>query len=78
MTPNDGWDWPFLMYVATVILGRTERQFWKMTPRKLSALAKAHVTYHGGDKEDEGASPTSSIPQQRQKDTFGHIDQIIF
>lgn len=48
MSTNDAWDWPMLMYVATVQLNRPEREFWKMTPRKLNALANNHVEANGG------------------------------
>jgi len=54
MPLNDPWDWPILLYVATVILQRSEREFWRMTPRKLNALTRAHVTLNGGDKGKKG------------------------
>lgn len=40
---NDAWDWPFLNYCATVLLHRTEMQFWRMTPRKLNALMAVYI-----------------------------------
>lgn len=43
MPLNDPWDWPKLLYIGTVILKRPEIQFWRMTPRKLNALTRAHI-----------------------------------
>ena len=39
---KDGWDWPFIIYVGTVWLNRTEEETMRMTPRKLQALLKVH------------------------------------
>ncbi|MMZ45709.1 hypothetical protein D1872_73130 [compost metagenome] len=61
---DDAWDWPLLMYTATVILKRTEAEFWRMTPRKLSALAAKHV--------DLNKSPNSKETAKR-----GYIDQVM-
>lgn len=63
MPQDDGWDWPGLMYVATVVLRRTERQFWRMTPRKLNALVRAHIRLNDSKKAD--------------KPKRGFIDQVI-
>lgn len=54
MPINDSWDWPVLLYIGTVTLRRTEAQFWRMTPRKLNALSRAHVEMNpvGDDKDD--------------------------
>jgi hypothetical protein len=65
MPKEDSWDWPLLLYTATVILCRTEKQFWTMTPRKLSALAKVHVELNTADTDEDNK------PQQT-----GFIDQI--
>lgn len=65
MPVTDSWDWPLLLYVATVTLRRSEQAFWYMTPRKLNALTRAHTTMQGGDKQDEGefSEPTGYIDQ---------------
>jgi hypothetical protein len=63
MPKNDNWDWPFLLYTATVVLHRPERQFWRMTPRKLNALAKVHVEVNEPSEEKQ--------PKQQ------YIDQIM-
>jgi hypothetical protein len=67
MPKDDAWDWPLLLYVGTVTLKRPEKVFWKMTPRKLSALVNAHMTIQGGG-EDKSANNTANKP--------GFIDQI--
>lgn len=56
-----------LLYVATVLLNRTEREFWRMSPRKLNALTEAHIKMNPreGSKDSGGAKQ-------------GFIDQITF
>jgi uncharacterized phage protein (TIGR02216 family) len=57
MPADDAWDWPLMMYVATVLLKRTEKQFWRMTPRKLHALTRAHIMVNGsGDNPEQGSN----------------------
>lgn len=68
MPRDDTWDWPVLMYVGTVFLRRNERQFWRMTPRKLKALTDAHIDLNSSK---EGGSDTKS------KSGVGYIDQVI-
>lgn len=63
---NDTWDWPKLLYIGTVMLRRTEKQFWRMTPRKLNALSKAHTYFKGGDGKSG----------KREQPTTGYVDQI--
>lgn len=41
------------MYVCTVILLKTERQFWRMTPRKLNALVGAHIELNNSSSDEE-------------------------
>lgn len=65
MPRGDAWDWPLLLYTATVLLKRTEKQFWRMSPRKLQALVKVHVDLNNGDTETDE-------PKAKQ----GFIDQI--
>ena len=60
---DDAWDWPFLLYVCTVILKRSEAEFWKMRPRKLNELAKVHVMVNSDSESNTKAKP-------------GYIDQI--
>jgi hypothetical protein len=53
------------MYEAKMMLNRSERQFWKMSPRKLNALVKAHIMINNPDEQEERASnkPTGYIDQ---------------
>lgn len=70
MPADDGWDWPILLYVGTVILKRSEGAFWTMTPRKFNALLSAHAKINNPEEAD-GTTATSSKPQS------GFIDQVI-
>lgn len=42
-TQDDGWDWPFIVYVGTTWLQRTEEELWRMTPRTFYALLDVHL-----------------------------------
>jgi uncharacterized phage protein (TIGR02216 family) len=66
MPRNDTWDWPVLLYVGTVILKRTERQFWRMSPRKLNALTDAHIDLNSQNHDSK-----------KQDIQTGYIDQVI-
>lgn len=68
MPIDDAWDWPILLYVGTVTLKRSERAFWRMTPRKLNALAKAHVRLNSSDEENESSTKSNKV---------GYIDNVI-
>jgi len=63
MPNNDTWDWPVLLYVGTITLKRTERQFWKMTPRKLKALTDTHIDLNEGKQKDKGKNKARYIDQ---------------
>lgn len=63
------------MYVTTVILRRTEKEFWGMTPKKLKALTDAHVMMNTPPEERDKVNPRSGA----FKDSVpGYIDQVIF
>lgn len=69
MPQGDAWDWPLLLYAGTVILNRSEREFWRMSPRKLKALSKIHVELNAPDpKKNKKGAMTQSKP--------GFIDQV--
>jgi hypothetical protein len=53
----DGWDWVWLYYLGTVVLGMTPEQFWKTSPRKLDALYDKHLEINGMDDEEEDFAP---------------------
>lgn len=56
------------MYIATVILNRTEQEFWKMTPKKLQALFSVYIQLK---KMENGGNSKEAV----QEDTF--IDNIL-
>ncbi|MHB8984052.1 MAG: phage tail assembly chaperone [Carboxydocellales bacterium] len=53
---DSGWDWPWLMYMGTVLLRMTENEFWRCTPRKLFALWNAHKRYNSSPEEQNKPS----------------------
>ncbi len=66
MPSDDGWNWPYLLYIGTVLLRRTEAQFWKMTPRTLLALVEVHIELN------------SSEGSRQKRVRQGYIDEVIF
>lgn len=62
---DDGWDWPFLLYVGLAILHVPEKYFWRITPRKFQALVRSHATVNSS----EGGKHSG-----KQKE--GHIDDV--
>lgn len=40
---DDGWDWPYIMYVGRVWLGYTSEEVWRLTPRQFKAQLDVHV-----------------------------------
>ena len=64
MPVEDSWDWPLLLYVGTVILKRSEREFWRMTPRKFNALTRVHMKFNDPDYKP------------KEKPRVAYIDQI--
>lgn len=70
MPEDDLWEWNILMYVVTVLLKRSEREFWRMTPRKVKALTDAHVELNSSPEDREKA--------KKDKPKFAYIDQIAF
>ena len=58
----DGWDWAWFKYGGTVILRKTEEQFWKMTPREFNVLMKVHIDINSNKKKEN---------------PMGYIDQVL-
>jgi hypothetical protein len=50
---DDKWDWSWLFYAWTVILGQTEESFWTCTLRKLSSLLNTHIKVNNPSKEEK-------------------------
>ena len=40
---KQGWDWVWMYYCGTVLLGIEEKEFWRLTPRKLNALMSKYT-----------------------------------
>lgn len=51
---DDGWDWPWILYISQKELGWTEEQTWASTPRKFYAILQCALEYAdakaGGNK----------------------------
>lgn len=41
------------MYAGTVVLGMSEEEFWRCTPRKLYAMLEVHFRLHSTDEQKE-------------------------
>jgi hypothetical protein len=39
---QDGWDWPYILYVGRKWLGYTDDQIWSLTPRQFYAQLEVH------------------------------------
>ena len=63
---QDGWDWPYILYIGRVWLRYTDEQVWRLTPRQFDAQLKVHQKIqeakYGTAKEDP-AKPTGFIDQ---------------
>ena len=57
---KDDWDWPFIIYVGTVWLNRTEEEVWKLTPRKLQALLNVHYEIKRQQFGGKGSNPINN------------------
>jgi len=66
MPTHDAWDWPLLLYIGTVLLKRSEKEFWRMTPVKLRALTDAHIELN----------PTGDGSEKKQDSKPAYIDQL--
>ena len=75
MSIDDGWDWPWLYYVGTVLLRMTEDSFWRCAPRKLAALTAVHVEINDPNKE---RNPDEQIQTRAPTIRRGYIDQVLF
>ena len=70
--PNqDGWDWPYILYVGRVWLHYTDDQVWRLTPRQFDAQLKVHEEIL---KKTHGV--TSSSKATMAPAATGFIDQI--
>lgn len=64
MKTSDSWDWPLLLYSARKVLGYSDREFWKLTPRKLNALIRIHAEVRDPkNNKNEGTGKPGYIDQ---------------
>ncbi|MNP63422.1 hypothetical protein D3C76_1588180 [compost metagenome] len=64
-TGSKGWEWDWLYYIGTVLLGMSEAVFWRCTPRKLFSLWAIHKRLNGLEEKEspEQAKAQSWIDQ---------------
>lgn len=53
---DDGWPWPSLLMLGLHVLHLSEEEFWKMTPRKFTALIEAYAEFKNGKPAQNGNS----------------------
>jgi hypothetical protein len=66
--PNqDGWDWPYILYVGRVWLEYTDKEVWALTPRQFVSQLNVHEDImkqmHGQSTKAGKAIPTGYIDQ---------------
>lgn len=64
---QDGWDWPYILYVGRVWLHYTDEQIWKLTPRQFYTQLNVHNDvrkrmYGTGSSSSEHAGFIDQIP----------------
>lgn len=63
MNNDDGWDWRWLYFTGTTLLGMSEKTFWRTTPRKLAALSEVYTQFKAGSSDATNVNPTGFIDQ---------------
>lgn len=72
-SPNqDGWDWPYIIYVGRVWLHYTDKEVWNLTPRQFDTQIRVHEDV---TRQMYGSS-TSSKGTAKPAPHIGYIDQI--
>jgi hypothetical protein len=67
-TTQDGWDWPYILYVGRKWLGYTDEQVWRLTPKQFASQVSVHENVikqmHGvdGSKTDAPSGFIDQIP----------------
>jgi hypothetical protein len=75
MPTNDGWDWPWMLFTGTILLGFSEREFWEMTPLKFRTLWDCQREYDEMRYSSSGNNK-SGRRSNVNKVQDGFIDQI--
>lgn len=66
-----------MYYAGTVVLGMTEEEFWRCTPRKLKALMDIHCETNSPDKDNKTKLGEGTKPQRTFKgQQVSYIDQL--
>lgn len=74
---DDGWNWPWLLFLSRELLHFTEEEFWSCTPKKLYALIEQAQEFNKqkyGDGGDSSASGGRARSSGQPKE--GYIDQL--
>ena len=66
--PNqDGWDWPYIIYIGRVWLKYTDKETWALTPRQFASQLSVHEeitkTMYGKKPSSGASSPVGFIDQ---------------
>lgn len=55
-----------MWHLATVVFGRTDEAFWRMTPAQIDLLAGAHAQWQNAETEPEDGDPNDLIELVRR------------
>lgn len=69
MPNDDGWDWPWLLFISRKELCMSEIEFWRCTPRKFSALMNCALTYRESQNNPSEHKNTNRVVD-------GYVDDI--
>lgn len=69
---DDGWPWPSLLMLGLHVLHLKEEEFWKMTPRKFTALVEAYASFKSGNSDGKTGARKSA---KKKEPEFTTIDK---
>lgn len=74
---DDGWNWPWLLFISRELIHFSEEEFWNCTPKKLYALIEQAQEFN---RQKYGTDDSSSTPRKQAKSkghvSEGYIDQL--
>ena len=50
---NTDWDIPYFLYLYTVVLNRTEKEFWSASPKRMFELINKHIQFNTPSDKDK-------------------------
>ena len=50
---KEDWDLEYFLYLYTVVLNRTEKEFWSTSPKKLFMMISQHIKYNNVSSSDK-------------------------